>query len=407
MKNSPPLAPFALLCLVVAGILTFIWHSFSPAVDEVVAAAGSSLVYLPHVRAPGGLWSEPFAVGFDQPTSIQHDGTDYLYVAERAGAIWRVDANGMVAATPFLDITAQVNADFLEQGLLGLAFHPDYASNGYFYVTYTELSGALRLSRFSVSSADPELADPASEELLLTVLQYNAVHQGGDLAFGPDGYLYASLGDGGYGSGVDFAQRPDYLVGKILRLDVTNGDPYAIPLDNPFVDEPGAYGEVWQVGFRNPWRISFDRASGDLFIGDVGEETWEEVNVVAAGSSGGLNFGWRCYEGFEPLNLDGCAPPQTFTYPVFAYKHENGHCAIVGGYVYRGSQYPLLQGVYIFADFCTGQAWGLSQDQAGVWQHVTLGVIGRNVTAFGQDAQGELYVADAYDGQILKLGYTP
>lgn len=405
MPKQLPLLLFALLILF-ASLLWFTWRSFLPPLPPA-AAAGSSLVYLPHVRAPGGLWSAPFAVGFAQPTSIQHDGTDYLYVTERAGVIWRVDANGAVAAVPFLDITVQVNADFLEQGLLGLAFHPDYASNGYFYVTYTELSGDLRLSRFRVSSEDPDVADPDSETLLLTVPQYNAVHQGGDLAFGPDGYLYVSLGDGGYGSGVDFAQRPDYLVGKILRLDVTDGDPYAIPPDNPFVDEPGAYGEVWQVGFRNPWRVSFDQVTGDLYIGDVGEETWEEVNVVAAGSSGGLNFGWRCYEGSDPLNLDGCAPPDTFTYPVFAYKHEGSHCAVVGGYVYRGSQYPLLQGTYVFADFCTGQAWGLSRDQAGVWQHVTLGAIGRNITAFGQDAQGELYVADAYDGQILRLGYTP
>ena len=392
------------LCVGLVGLLGF---SRSWLTRLEASSAADFRVYLPHFRATGGIWGTTFATGLAQPTSIKNDGTDRLYVTEREGTIRIIEADGTLLSNLFLDISDEVNANFTEQGLLGLAFHPDYAGNGRFYLTYTNQSGDVVLSRFTVSGDNPDAADAGSETPLLTVTQYNAAHQGGDLAFGPDGYLYISLGDGGYGTGVDFAQRPDYLVGKILRLDVDGGEPYAIPADNPFVGVDGAYGEIWQVGFRNPWRISFDAGTGDLYIGDVGESSWEEVDVLPASTPGGLNFGWRCYEGFAPLNLDGCGEEASFTFPAAVYAHDAGNCAITGGYVYRGTQYPALQGTYLFADFCGGVIWGLSAAPAGTWQMRKLGEVGHNVTTFGQGSDGELYVADTFDGHLIKLGYTP
>jgi uncharacterized repeat protein (TIGR01451 family) len=362
----------------------------------------------------------PFATGFSQPVGITHTspGDDRLFVVEQAGTIWIVSPEGVVLPVPFLDITGRVDASSNEEGLLGLAFHPDYATNGYFYVNYTNTTADVRrtrISRFSVTG-DPNVADPASEDILLTVEQPYANHNAGDIHFGPDGYLYIPLGDGGSaGDPDDNAQDLGLLLGKISRIDVdaTSGNPpdcpgigsghYTVPGDNPLSDGPGGVcDEIWAAGLRNPWRSSFDRLTGDLYIADVGQNDWEEVDVQPAASTGGENYGWRCYEGDHPYNTAGCGPIGNYTFPVFEYSHADG-CSITGGYVYRGSRYPAMYGRYLLADYCSGNFWDLAPVD-GSWQvtmHTNLVAFG--YVAFGEDAQGELYVVNRASGTIYTL----
>jgi glucose/arabinose dehydrogenase len=342
----------------------------------------------------------PVVSGLDSPVDIQFpgDGTGRMFVLEQAGRIRLVD-NGQLAATPFLDLTDRVHSTGNEQGLLGLAFDPHYTDNGFFYVNYTGELGATFISRFRVTS-DPNRADPGSEKNLLHISQPFANHNGGVLAFGPDGYLYAGLGDGGsaddpFGNG----QNTDTLLGKILRIDVAGGDPYAIPADNPFVNG-GGKPEIWAYGLRNPWRLSFDRATGDLYIADVGQDAWEEVDYVPAGQGGGLDFGWNYREGMHPFRG---SPPATLqlTYPVAEYSHAEGGCSVTGGYVYRGAM-PEWLGIYLYGDFCSGIIWGLMKSDGG-WQHRVLFDSGANITTFGQDGSGEIYLASR-GGTIYRLG---
>ena len=329
-----------------------------------------------------------------------------LFIVEKTGGV-RIVKNGIVLEAPFLDVTAKVSAGG-EQGLLGLAFDPDYATNGRFVVHYTDLAGNTVLSRFQVS-ADPDRADPASELPILTASQPAANHNGGQVAFGPDGLLYLGLGDGG-GSGdpEGRGQSLTDLLGSILRIDVRTGDPYTVPADNPFVGNPDARAEVWSYGLRNPWRFSFDRGTGDLYIADVGETQREEIDVStpADGAGRGANYGWSIMEGSRCFHAEGC--DQTgLTLPVFEYTHQEG-CSVTGGYVYRGSAIPSLQGHYFYADFCQG--WVRSFRYAGgtvidETQWPTLAP-GGPVLSFGEDSAGELYVLQA-SGGVFKIVPEP
>jgi glucose/arabinose dehydrogenase len=311
-----------------------------------------------------------------------------LFIIEKQGDI-RIYENGQLLDAPFLDITDRVDASGNEMGLLGLAFHPGYEQNGFFYVNYTGDRGNTRISRFQASGNS---ADSASEKVLLVIEQPYENHNGGALTFGPDGYLYAGLGDGGLaGDPHKNGQNTESLLGKILRLDVNNGDPYAIPSDNPFGNE------VWAYGLRNPWRISFDRATGDLWIGDVGQGNWEEVDYLAAGSEGGANFGWSVMEGTH--NYD--SEPRSGMYlPVAEYSHAEGGCSITGGYVYRG-MIPEWNGVYIYGDYCSGKVWALILSD-GQWQSQLMFETGVLITSFGQDESGEIYLASD-TGNVYKL----
>ena len=304
-------------------------------------------------------------------------------------------------AAPFLDIRARVGSSGSEQGLLGLAFHPDYTKNGYFFVNYTDRSGDTVIARYRVS-ADPSLADPSTEVRLLEVQQPYGNHNGGDLAFGPDGYLYISLGDGGSGGDPrNFGQSVDTLLGKLLRIDVSEVDGYSIPAGNPFVNG-GGRPEIWAYGLRNPWRISFDQLTGDLYIADVGQNSWEEVNFQPAGSPGGENYGWNTMEGFHCFQSSAC-DQSGLTLPVIEYAlHVQGDCAVTGGYVYRGHSLPAWQGIYVYGDYCSGRVWGLFQNPTGVWENGLLFETGARITSFGQDEDGEIYLVN-HRGSVYQL----
>lgn len=336
--------------------------------------------------------------GLDLPIGIANagDGSGRLFVIERAGRIRVVDG-GQLLPKPFLNITDRVGANSSERGLLGLAFHPNYKENGYFYVNYTDTSGNTVIARFQVTS-DPNVADPASEKKLIGVQQPFPNHNGGSVVFGPDGYLYLGLGDGGsggdpYGNG----QSTNTLLGKILRIDVNGGDPYAIPADNPFANG-GGNPEIWAYGLRNPWRFSFDSVTGDLYIGDVGQDRWEEIDFLPAGSPGGANFGWNAMEGKHSYN--GSDSP-SFVAPVIDYSHGDNGCSVTGGYVYRGPSLPEWNGVYFYGDYCTGKVWGLLKGDSG-WQSAFLFDTGTSISSFGVDENGEIYLA-WYGGGIFRL----
>jgi glucose/arabinose dehydrogenase len=351
---------------------------------------------------PVMLGLQEMASGLDFPTYLTSPpGDGRLFILERDGAI-RILKDGALLTAPFLDITAQVSATGGEQGLLGLAFFPDYATTGRFVVHYTDRSGNSRVSLFSVS-ADPDRADAASESVLLDVSRPGTAHNGGQVLFGPDGMLYIGLGDGDDrdgGRGQSLAE----LLASILRIDVVSGSPYAIPADNPFVTTPGARPEIWSYGLRNPWRFSFDRATGDLYIGDVGESRFEEVNYAssAEGAGRGVNYGWSEMEGLHCFHQSQC--DQTgLTLPIVEYSHPDG-CSVVGGYVYRGAAIPRLQGTYFYSDFCGGwvrslrMASGVAGEETD-WPALRPGGL---VTSFGEDAAGELYLLTEQGG-VFKI----
>ena len=339
----------------------------------------------------------PRITGLTEPLGITHagDNTGRLFVVEQAGRIRVVD-NGALLPTPFLDISANVLSGG-ERGLLGLAFPPAYVMTGRFYVNYTRIpDGATVIARYLVT-ADPNVADPSSEVILLTIAQPASNHNGGQLGFGPDGLLYIGMGDGG-GAGDQFmnAQNPASLLGKILRIDVESGAvPYAIPPSNPFVDNAAYRGEIWALGLRNPWRFSFDRQTGDLFIGDVGQGSYEEVDFQPAGSPGGQNYGWNIMEGAHCFGPMGCNQAG-FALPVAEYGHGQG-CSITGGFVYRGQAHPALFGTYVYADYCSGRFWGLTRNGAA-WQNTLLLVEPHSIASFGEDEAGNLYAADHAPG---------
>lgn len=351
---------------------------------------------------PAGYEWELVVDGLTSPIGLEHaqDGSGRLFVVEQPGLI-RIIQDGSLAPTPFLDIRSRVGSSGSEQGLLGLAFHPSYAENGYFFVNYTDRNGDTVIARYRVS-ADPSLADPTTEIRLLEVNQPYANHNGGDLAFGPDGYLYISLGDGGSGGDPrNYGQSLDTLLGKILRIEVGEADGYSIPADNPFADG-GGHSEIWAYGLRNPWRFSFDRINGDLYIADVGQNSWEEVNYQPAGSLGGQNYGWKIMEGFHCFQTSPCDQSE-LTLPVVEYAlHVEGDCAVSGGYVYRGTDLPAWKGIYLYGDYCSGRVWGLFQDSTEVWHNALLFETGARITAFGQEENGEIYLG-SHSGSIYQL----
>ena len=345
---------------------------------------------------------ELVADGFFKPLGLDHAGDERLFITQQHGVI-NIIQNGQVLPDPFLYIEQRVNSDGYEQGLLGLAFHPDYVNNGRFFVNYTRGDGATVIAEFAVDPANPNRALPESERVLLTIAQPYRNHNGGQLKFGPDGYLYIGTGDGGSADDPpNNGQRTDTLLGKMLRIDVNNdnGDPYAIPADNPFVADSAVRDEIWATGLRNPWRFSFDRETGDLYIADVGQNMWEEINFQPAASTGGENYGWRIFEASH-CYLDDCATPG-LTPPIFEYNHEGGHCSVTGGYVYRGEAHPELYGNYFLADYCSGQLWRMVQTENG-WNTAVINNVGFLVSSFGEDASGELYIIDQGAGAVYRL----
>jgi glucose/arabinose dehydrogenase len=371
------------------------------------AVLGLAATPLPAAAQGLALTTVERATGLVLPVALAHagDGSGRLFIVQQTGEIMILDGDQVLAA-PFLDLSGVVISGG-ERGLLGLAFHPDYATNGAFFVNYTRTVGTQLqtvVARYTVS-ADPDVADAGSEEVLLTYDQPAGNHNGGQLAFGPDGFLYVSSGDGGGGGDPrENGQALDTLLGKVLRIDVDGSDPglpYAIPPSNPFVGVAGARGEIWAYGLRNPWRLSFDRRRGDLWIADVGQASWEEVSLQPAASPGGENYGWDCREGFHPFNdpngdLNADCPAGGFVDPVLEYSSQSGsgRCSVTGGFRYRGAGAPRLGGVYLFADFCSGEILGTVPRCDGLWEARVLHDAPFNVTAFGEDEAGEVYVTE-------------
>jgi glucose/arabinose dehydrogenase len=345
------------------------------------------------------------AGGVAQPIYVNGsgDGSGRLFIASQGGRIYLVQ-DGQLLPEPFLDISdrsSPMGGGYSERGLLGVAFHPQFAQNGYFYVNFTDGSGNTHISRFQVSPDDPNRADPASELRLLFVEQPYPNHNGGGLTFGPDGYLYIALGDGGSaGDPQGNGQSLQTLLGKVLRIDVDGGQPYAIPADNPFASG-GGLAEIWAYGLRNPWRIAFDGLTGDLYIADVGQNQYEEVNVQPAGSPGGMNYGWDFREGQH--SYEG-APPESLALvdPMTEYTHAQG-CSITGGVVYRGQALPEWNGVYLYGDYCSGLIWGLLPAPDGGWQNMLLFESGFTISSFGVDDAGEVYVTNYGSGEVFRL----
>ena len=377
--GSPPQDDSSLPSMKKAKLLLILLLA-SPAVAPAQPVLGGFVSLVPVVT--GGLTS---------PLGVTHagDGSGRLFVIEQPGRI-RIVKGTQLLATPFLDVTSLTGcaSDCGERGLLGLAFHPAYPANGRFFLYYTAPNGDIQIARYQVSS-DPDVADPASGTVLLTIAHSSLDnHNGGQMAFGPDGYLYLGTGDGGGGGDpLGNGQSTDSLLGKLLRLDVDHGTPYGIPPANPFAGATPGADEIWDYGLRNPWRFSFDRVTGDLYIGDVGQASWEEVDFEPAGSSGGFNYGWNCREGFHPFTS---CPDGNFTDPVLEYGHDP-ECAIIGGYVYRGRVPSFLTGAYLFSDLCSGKVWHTSQSSG--WSQQQLSVpANANVTSFGESETGRIYM---------------
>lgn len=347
----------------------------------------------------------PVVQGLRRPTHVTNagDGSGRLFVVEQAGRV-RIVRDGRLLTHPFLDITTLVGSRASEQGLLSIAFHPRFAENGAFFVNYTNRDGHTVIARYRVSATNPDRADPSSAATLLMIEQPAANHNGGLLKFGPDGYLYIGTGDGGAaGDPWGNAQRLDTLLGKLLRIDVDGAPPYAIPPDNPMLNRAGARPEIWAYGLRNPWRFSFDRATGDLFIADVGQNTLEEVNFQPFGSPGGVNYGWNIMEGDRCFRAQRC-DRTGLELPVAVYGHRSpeGGCSITGGYVYRGRAFPQLSGTYFYADYCSGNLWDLRAD-GGRWTSALLATFPIRPSSFGEDEHGELYLTDHGGGGLYRL----
>jgi glucose/arabinose dehydrogenase len=357
------------------------------------------------------------AVGFervvdrlDSPLAVVNagDGSGRLFVAEQTGRI-RIVRDGKLLDQPFLDIADRITSGG-ERGLLGIAFHPRFPDDPRLFVDYTDTNGDTRVSAFRVDPASPDRVDPGTEQRLLFVKQPYANHNGGAVVFGPDGFLYVSLGDGGSGGDPQGnGQSLTTLLGKILRIDVdhpTGDRAYGIPADNPYADgADGRQPEIWLWGLRNPWRMSFDRANGDLWIGDVGQSDWEEVDVQRPGAAGGTNFGWNRMEGshcFKPSS--DCQVPG-LTLPQAEYGHDQG-CTVIGGDVDRGTAQPLLVGGYLFADYCSGRVWAIDPRVDGPRQPTVVAETSHNFSAFGEDEAGELYAVDISAGTLLRVTAT-
>jgi glucose/arabinose dehydrogenase len=351
----------------------------------------------------GAVVLEPIATGLSSPVSITNAGDARLFITLQAGQVVIWDGT-RILPQPFLDIRPLV-LNGGERGLLSIAFHPQYAQNGLFFVNYTNLQGHTVVARYRVSG-DPNRADASSARQILFIEQPFANHNGGQLQFGPDGYLYVGMGDGGSGGDPgNRAQSLNTLLGKMLRIDVdADSDlvPYVIPGNNPFTQTPGALPEIWAVGLRNPWRFSFDRVTGDLWIADVGQGTTEEVDFQAATSIGGENYGWRRMEGSRCFNPSTNCNTGNLVLPVIEYGHNGGACSVTGGYVYRGSRSPRLSGQYLYGDFCDGIIRAGTRQPDGRVTSRQLLDTNFFISTFGEDFLGEVYVAD-YAGAIYRI----
>jgi glucose/arabinose dehydrogenase len=344
---------------------------------------------------------------FTRPVQVVNagDGSNWLFVVQQGGRI-ELLIDGEKQAAPFLDLTSLVSRDantiaYTERGLLGLAFAPDYQDSGRLYVNYTDANGNSVVARYRVSADNPAVADPASAEIILTQQQPYSNHNGGSLAFGPDGYLYIGFGDGGsQGDPQGNAQNLSTWLGKILRVDVSgDGEGFTVPVDNPFAGQADALPEIWAYGLRNPWRMSFDALTGDLYFGDVGGSRYEEINFQPADSTGGENYGWNTMEGFAPTGLRN--PPDGLTPPIAVYDHNQG-ISVSGGYVYRGEQLPELDGTYFYGDWGTGTIWTAWRDGETWTSGRFMPFTGFAISSFGVDEQGELLLVD-YNGGIYRL----
>ena len=342
-----------------------------------------------------------FATGFSNPVEIAHPiGDSRLFVVEQGGAIKILNADGTVNPTNFLTLTTATISTGGERGLLGMAFHPDYAKNRYFYVNYTNTSGNTVIARYSANTANPNIAN-TNGTILLTVKQPYANHNGGSIKFGPDGYLYIGMGDGGSGGDPENrAQNINENLGKMLRIDVDSASPYSNPSTNPYVGIAGN-DEIWAIGLRNPWKFSFNRLNGDLWIADVGQNQIEEINKISSPLTPGLNFGWRCYEG-NSVYTSGCALAKAkYTLPIAQYTHDGGACSVTGGYVYTGTDYPNFTGKYFFADYCLNRIGTVNANGKIVYSAKFRG--SNNFSTFGEDSNGELYIASLSNGIIYKI----
>lgn len=351
-----------------------------------------------------------WASGITRPIEVQNCGDDRVFVVRQAGVIRVYDTAGVALAAPFLDIQTIINDNGNEQGLLGLAFDPDYKINGYFYVNYTNLSGHTTISRFSVSASDSNIADPTSEAILKVIYQPYSNHNGGCLRFGPDGYLYIGMGDGGSaGDPGNRAQNLHSLLGKMLRIDVHGSLPYEIPSTNPYaIDTTNGSPEIWDYGVRNPWRFNFDKVTGNLWIADVGQNAREEINFESYGNTGNINYGWHCREGFisYPAGAGDCNGTVGLTEPIWEYPHGPA-CSVSGGLVYRCPDNSALWGKYLFADYCSGEIWSLLQNGGPLFECDTLLDFNNNtIASFGEDKWGRVYVCGEGNSTVYRLKVT-
>lgn len=398
-----------LLMLLVLSMSAAVLTAQQPSPEATPEATPALIVYRDAPPDPNSFRFFPVASNLFRPLYVTGagDSSGRVFILEQTGRVWILRDNALLP-TPFIDLSTVVSQDvrfgYSERGLLGLAFHPDYMDNGHFFVNYTDADGTTQVVEYTVAADNPDIADPNSARVLLTVAQPYPNHNGGHMAFGPDGYLYIAMGDGGSRDDpLNAGQDRSMLLGKLLRIDVDNFDfdrPYGIPLDNPFAQDPTLAPEVWALGLRNPWRFSFDRATGDLYIGDVGQNRWEEINFQPAGAPGGANYGWVVYEANNRYR--DAEPTSAVTFPIATYSHDAGSCSVTGGYIYRGAALPALQGYYLFSDYCSGIVWSAWRNAAGVWQSTEIARTGRQISSFGEDDAGELYLVD-YAGAVLKI----
>lgn len=392
------LAALAAVPAIAAGGLAVTGHAPAAHASQATPESGWDLAAL-------GLSFEEVAGDLSNPLWVTSPPDDpRLFVVEQTGTV-RIVADGALLPAPFLDVSDRITTQGSEQGLLGLAFHPDYAANGTCYAYYTDTGGTVTVSRFTVTD-DPDVADPASESVVLTQEKPFENHNGGAIVFGPDGYLYLGLGDGGSAGDPDRnAQNLGTRLGKLLRIAVDPAaDGFTAPDDNPFVGQDGALPEIWAYGLRNPWRISFDRGTGDLWIADVGQDEWEEIDVQPAGSPGGENYGWDLREATHDFEVDG-RPTDGLVAPVLEYSHSEG-VSVTGGYVYRGAAIPDLVGTYLYADFATGLLWGAVPAGEGAYVASLPIETGFNISSFGEDVDGELYMTlfdNGEGGRVVRI----
>lgn len=348
--------------------------------------------------------------GLTSPVDITNagDGTNRLFIVQQNGII-RIHNGASLLPTPFLNVSTIISGGG-ERGLLSLAFHPDYENplNRYFFIYYTNLSGDITIARYQAQAGDPNQADAASGVVLMNIPKPFANHNGGDLNFGPDGYLYFGTGDGGSGGDPNnLSQNGNSLLGKMIRINVNSfftPPYYTIPPDNPYLSDPLVDDHIWAIGLRNPWRWSFDRLTNDMWIADVGQASLEEINFRAAGTSGGINYGWRCYEGNNPYNTTGCAPPANYVFPIFNYPHNGatGGFSVTGGFVYRGAEFPSLQGYYICADYVSANIWLITPNGSGGWTSTRQSGLPGSISGFGEAEDGTLY-AVSLNGPVYKV----